>query len=84
TLQVTFAKTGKTIPWDDSSESILEFAEANGINLEYGCRSGNCGTCSARLLSGEVVYEEDIKAETGEGEILTCSAIPVTDIVLDA
>ncbi len=41
----------------DSSEqtlTLLEAAEAAGINLEHGCRSGMCGTCKTRLVEGRV------------------------------
>ncbi|MBK8973284.1 MAG: 2Fe-2S iron-sulfur cluster binding domain-containing protein [Hahellaceae bacterium] len=34
--------------------SLLEAAEANGIEMEHGCRTGMCGTCRTHLLEGEV------------------------------
>lgn len=34
--------------------SLLEAAEANGVEMEHGCRTGMCGTCRTHLLSGEV------------------------------
>ncbi|MCF8024597.1 MAG: 2Fe-2S iron-sulfur cluster binding domain-containing protein [Desulfobacteraceae bacterium] len=86
-VQVEFQKSGKTTTWDDSHESILELAEANGIEIDTECEAGMCGTCKIRLLSGKVdmetedgLDEDDIK----QNMILVCVAIPVTDIVLDA
>src|SRR5262245_10951568 len=35
-------------------ELLLDAALSNGIDLPYDCRSGHCGTCCVRLVSGEV------------------------------
>ena len=85
--KVTFQKSGKVLEWNGRFESILELAEDNGIEIEYECRQGFCGTCKVKLLSGEV----DMDIEDGlededreEGFILTCVAVPKSDIVLEA
>jgi len=85
--KVTFQKSGTVLEWNDRFESILELAEENGIEIEYECRQGFCGTCKVKLLSGEV----DMDIEDGlededreEGFILTCVAVPKSDIVLEA
>ena len=44
-IQVDFAKSGKSLSWDSKAESLLDFAEMNGISVDFGCRSGSCGTC---------------------------------------
>lgn len=85
--KVTFEKSGKVLEWNDSFESILDLAEGNGIEIEYECRQGFCGTCKVKLLSGEVEMDiedglEDDDRE--EGFILTCVAVPKSDIVLEA
>ncbi|MFQ5449237.1 MAG: 2Fe-2S iron-sulfur cluster-binding protein [Nitrospinaceae bacterium] len=84
TLAVTFAQSGKTVEWDGSADSLLEFAEDHGVIIDFGCRSGNCGTCSTRVLSGEVEYTEKPEAKIEDGHCLTCSSTPKTDLVLDA
>ena len=33
----------------------MQLAEAKGIAAPFGCRLGACGTCSAKILSGEVM-----------------------------
>jgi hypothetical protein len=33
---VSFAKSGKQIPWRPAAGSLLEFAEANGITVDSG------------------------------------------------
>jgi NAD(P)H-flavin reductase/ferredoxin len=35
-------------------ELLLDSALSNGIDLPYDCRSGHCGTCCVRLVSGKV------------------------------
>lgn len=40
-------------------ETILEAALKAGMDLDYSCRQGTCGTCRALLLSGEVEMEQD-------------------------
>lgn len=37
-----------------TNQTILEAAESQGIQLEHGCRTGMCGTCRTRLISGKV------------------------------
>ncbi len=36
--------------------TILDAAAAADIGLPFGCRTGACGTCTARLRSGDVVH----------------------------
>ena len=82
--QVTFSKSGKTMAWDPSYDSLLEFAEAQGIDIESGCRAGNCGTCLTAIKSGNVRYATEPGAEPEEGSCLTCVCIPQGPLVLDA
>ena len=76
--------------WKESScvesEYILDAAEKAEIEIESSCRAGTCGTCTAKILKGEVTYESDYDALSSleSGEILTCCAKPVSSIVIDA
>jgi 2Fe-2S type ferredoxin len=84
---VKFQTSDKILKWDDRFESILELAEENGIDIEYECRQGFCGTCKVKLLSGEVDRETEDGLEDEEiqnGFILTCVSVPKSDIVLEA
>lgn len=38
----------------DRGKTLLEIAEAHGLELEHGCRAGMCGSCKCHLLQGEV------------------------------
>ena len=51
--RVTFSVTGHLADWDESSASLLEFAEALGLKPPFSCRSGICNTCM-RKVEGEV------------------------------
>jgi ferredoxin-NADP reductase len=41
-IVVTFARSGKRFQWQPDAGSLLEFAEANGIAVDSGCRAGGC------------------------------------------
>ena len=83
-LSVTFSKTGKTVRWNPSIGSLLEFAEASGVKIDAGCRAGNCGTCLVAVKSGSVDYLSPSGASAEQGSCLTCICKPKTDLVLDA
>jgi len=73
----------------EGTESILDASVRAGLHLAYGCYSGNCGACKARLLSGEVwkTREHDFvlsEREKQMGYIIACSNTAVTDLVLEA
>lgn len=71
------------------ADTLLEAALRAGLAINYGCSSGNCGLCKARVLSGEVrkVRTHDFvlsDAEKQQGYILLCSSTAVTDVELEA
>ena len=73
----------------EGSDSILEAGLRSGLALSYGCSSGNCGLCKAKVVSGQVkkICPHDYvltDTEKGLGYILTCSNTAVTDVVLEA
>lgn len=83
-VEVVFDRSGKTLKWDVGADSLLEFAEDNGIVIESGCRTGNCGTCVVALKSGQVTYVADPGSTPEDGSCLTCVAVPKTALTLDA
>ncbi len=61
-----------TIP---AGSSLLEVAEANGVQIPFGCRQGQCGTCATRVLCGSVYMDTDagLTAEQkNAGYVLPC------------
>ena len=49
----------------------------------FVCRAGICGTCTSRIISGEVAYFEDPLEDVSPGELLLCCSRPKTAIVFD-
>lgn len=82
-LTVTFSDSGITAIWSDEYESILEFAEAQGLEPDFSCRAGICNTCHCGLIEGQVEYIDEPLVEPDEGDVLPCISIPKTDIVID-
>jgi uncharacterized protein len=78
TAKVVFMKTQRDAQWSAKDGTLLEFAEANGVDAPSLCRSGICGTCSTRVLSGEVSYPTPCDFPVEQGHALICSAIPAT------
>ena len=73
----------------DGADTILEAALRSGLALNYGCSSGNCGLCKARIVSGQTkkVRHHDYvlsEAEKNMGYALMCSHTAVTDLVIEA
>ncbi len=71
------------------NETILEAAIRAGVSINYGCSSGTCGLCKARLISGstkEIRTREYVlpEAEKLQGHMLTCVCAVNDDVVIDA
>ncbi|MBN3878467.1 MULTISPECIES: 2Fe-2S iron-sulfur cluster-binding protein [unclassified Nostoc] len=82
--EIVFAKSGKTLTWQPSDGTILEFAEANDINPPFSCRVGVCGTCMCKIYEGVVAYQEEPTATTDKSSVLICISQPGTaKLVLD-
>tara|TARA_B100000123_G_C25392318_1_gene280642 strand:- start:154 stop:435 length:282 start_codon:yes stop_codon:yes gene_type:complete len=69
------------------SETILDAALENDIDLPYSCQSGVCTACMAYLTNGEVDMEVSdglSDEEIDDGYILCCQAQPTTnDVEID-
>lgn len=67
-----------------SKESILEGLMRIDADPPFSCMSGACSTCMAKVKSGTAKMERCLAlddSEVQQGYILTCSAIPTTDVV---
>ena len=71
-VPVAFTRSGKEARWTPERGSLLELAEVRGLNPEFSCRSGSCGTCRNRILQGKVAYATPPAFETAENEALIC------------
>ncbi|BEH14691.1 hypothetical protein MAALD49_20590 [Marinobacter shengliensis] len=78
---IRFARSGVQAEWTHQSGTLLETAEAAGLKPNYNCRSGKCGACATRLVSGAVHYQRRPVITPGKGEVLTCCAVPMGEEV---
>lgn len=83
-IEIEFAKSGKTLTWDGSAENILDLAEENDIEIEYGCRTGSCGTCVTAVKGGEFDHIKTPGASHEDTSCLACIAVPKSNLTLDA
>jgi CDP-4-dehydro-6-deoxyglucose reductase len=87
-FQVTVQPSGRAFS-ANPDEAILAAAIRQGVGLPYGCKDGACGSCKCKKLSGSVVHREhQAKALSSEEEaagfVLTCCAVPHSDVVLES
>jgi ferredoxin len=81
---VTFASSGKTCTWRPGLSSLLDLAEANGIDVASGCRSGSCGSCQTTIRAGQVRYAHAPDHTPEPGTCLLCVSTPASAVTLDA
>ena len=67
--------------------SILRSLEAAGIAAPAHCRSGECGWCHSKLVSGEVYCPKSVdgrrEADYIYGYIHPCCSFPLSDLVIE-
>ena len=80
---VTFKASGITAIWSDECESLLDFAEEQGLTPDFSCRAGICSSCHCELVEGEIEYIDEPLAEPDEGYALICISKPRTSVVID-
>ena len=87
-FNVTVQPSGRAFS-TQPEEAVLAAAIRQGVGLPYGCKDGACGSCKCKKLEGSVVHgEHQSKALSAEEEaagfILTCCAVPQSDLVLES
>ncbi|MFC4701022.1 CDP-6-deoxy-delta-3,4-glucoseen reductase [Glaciecola siphonariae] len=65
-----------------SGTNILSDALAESIHLEHSCKTGECGVCSAQVVSGSI--ENEHGEVVTDGRILTCQSKAVSDAIIEA
>jgi CDP-4-dehydro-6-deoxyglucose reductase len=72
----------------EPGRSLLDAALGAGLNLPHSCKGGNCGSCRARLLEGDVYYPNGVplglsESEAAEGFVLLCQARARGDVSIE-
>ncbi|MBB4008147.1 2Fe-2S iron-sulfur cluster-binding protein [Allorhizobium taibaishanense] len=75
-VAVVFTNSLKEARWIPGSGTLLELAEARGLEPEFSCREGSCGTCRTKLVKGAVAYVKHSTAKIDADEVLLCCAVP--------
>ena len=84
--KVTFQTSGKTTEFFPD-ETILEAAERVDVDIDNSCRTGMCGVCAVKVLSGGVKMEIDDGLDPDDraaGKVLACQATCEADVVIEA
>lgn len=87
TAQVTLRPSGRTF-LVEGNDSILQAGLKSGARFAYGCGSGSCGLCKARVVSGETrqigAADYPLSAqEKAQGYRLLCAHTALTDVTLE-
>ena len=88
TYQITVLIRGKSQTVScRADQTLLDALEKAGIRAPSHCRSGECGWCHSRLVSGDVYIPEDSDgrrlADKKFGWIHPCCSYPLSDVTLD-
>jgi ferredoxin-NADP reductase len=70
-----------------AGSTLLDLAERNGVQIPFGCRQGQCGTCATRVLSGTVQMDVEIglsAEQKNAGYVLPCVSRAEGTVVLSA
>jgi ferredoxin-NADP reductase/ferredoxin len=84
--KVVFQASDTTTPVPVGA-TILDVADEAGVFIDNACRSGTCGSCRVRLISGNVnmaVQDALTEQDKAEGYILTCQAKIRGEVKVDA
>jgi len=82
--EVVFSKSNQTVTWTPDAGTLLELAQANGLEPENSCCQGVCMICMCSLEEGKVEYIEPPADEPDKDSVLVCIARPKTErVVID-
>ena len=81
-VSIYFSRWKKRVQ-GNKQDFLLDQGEAAGLILPYSCRAGSCGSCKAKLISGQVQQNSTdglSASEQQQGYILLCSCNALTDV----
>ena len=83
-LQMHCLPTDVTVPVA-RGQSLLEAAEAGGVDVPSLCRAGVCGTCRVRVTTGDVDCESTTldASDLGQGYVLACVSMARSNCTME-
>lgn len=85
-ITVTVRDETKTVT-GSANDSVLQILEKNGIRVPSRCRSGECGWCHSRLISGKVYIPKEIDgrrmADLKYGYIHPCASFGLSNLEIE-
>ncbi|MEE9354813.1 MAG: 2Fe-2S iron-sulfur cluster-binding protein [Methylococcaceae bacterium] len=82
---ITFLRSKKTVTIDEHT-NLLQAAESQGVSIDYDCRSGSCGACMVKCITGDVAMNDECDIddiERQQGWVFSCCAFAKSDVDLD-
>lgn len=88
TVSITVVREGtKEVVTGSADDSVLQSLEKGGIACPSHCRSGACGWCHSRLVSGDVFCPKSVdgrrEADLKFGYIHPCVSFPLSDLEIE-
>jgi len=83
--RVHFIKSDRTVETDETV-TLLELAEAHGIEMDYACRTGSCAECEVSFtgtLSEKPEFEKDRRRKEN-GIAFACCSVALSDLEVEA
>jgi glycine betaine catabolism B len=83
--RVHFIKSDRTVETDETL-TLLELAEAHGIDMEYACRTGSCAECEVSFtgtLSEKAEFEKQHRRKEN-GIAFACCSVALSDLEVEA
>ena len=77
---IRIAGSDASFVWSPGLGTLLDAADAAGLALPRGCRTGQCETCVTRIVAGEVAHLCPFEGD--ETQCLTCQAVPLSELTL--
>ncbi|MBR0898919.1 MOSC domain-containing protein [Bradyrhizobium tropiciagri] len=81
-LTVRFEGAEAEASWSIEKGTLLELAEDAGLALPANCRAGVCGACRQTVRQGTVFHLTEPPFPLAPQEVLTCCAVPTSDLVI--
>ncbi len=83
--RVHFIKSDRTVETDEAV-TLLELAEAHGIEMDYACRTGSCAECEVSFtgtLSEKPEFEKNRRRKEN-GVAYACCSVALSDLEVEA